>query len=644
MIAEKFRILEVLGQGSMGTVYAAEHLLLKKKMAVKILHPELTSVKSLAIRFEREATATAKIDHPNVAAALDFGTLADGSMFLALEFVEGRSLRSEIQKGPLTLGRALRIVRQLASVLAVTQPLGIVHRDLKPENIILVQRDEDSDFVKVLDFGIARIADPSDTESGAAQPLTKLGAVFGTPEYMAPEQALGQRVDTRADFFSLGVILFEMLAGVRPFQSTGGHAGILAQQITQPRLQFSDVAPNIEVPEAVERVVNRLLAKGVAERYQRASDIVQHLDELLRNPGSVAAPLAAVPAPLPAFDLNTQLGSPITANPLEDEQAQAVVGSQAAASAEPVDAPAPRDARATRLTLALGLVRQRLAGAIAVARAHGIRAHEWLGRRFGPRFSRIPPVALAMFGAGLALGLLVAALVWITSGNRQGTAESPARMEGSLSTSSALPDPSASASAASSSSERVPDPSKDPEAILAAAQAKIDEQHDLEAVGLIAKVLSKNPERRSDAKVAEMLYALANSSVKDAADLSFSLLEGTMSTQGADLLYRLWLDKSVREPVRRRAEKWIRSEPFSRAASNSTQVATRLRLAETCAKKYDLLPMAAKGGTALALAYLKELDNARDCGVDGKADCYPCLRKDDRLRNAIDQIEARSGK
>ncbi|HMA97314.1 MAG TPA: serine/threonine-protein kinase, partial [Polyangiaceae bacterium] len=175
VIAERYRVHEVLGEGSMGTVYAVEHLLLKKKMAVKVLHPELTSVKSLAIRFEREATATAKIDHPNVAAAMDFGRLPDGAMYLALEFVEGRSLRSEIDKGPIELKRALRIGKQLASVLAATQPLGIVHRDLKPENVMLVQRGDDADFVKVLDFGIARIADPTEADAGAAQVLTKLG-------------------------------------------------------------------------------------------------------------------------------------------------------------------------------------------------------------------------------------------------------------------------------------------------------------------------------------------------------------------------------------------------------------------------------------------------------------------------------------
>jgi hypothetical protein len=204
--------------------------------------------------------------------------------------------------------------------------------------------------------------------------------------------------------------------------------------------------------------------------------------------------------------------------------------------------------------------------------------------------------------------------------------------------------PSASAEASPSSNDRPSDAAKDPDSILMSAQEKMGGGRETEAVNLVAKVLSKNPERRSDQKVAEMLYAIANSNVRDAADLAFSLLEGTMSAAGADLLYRLWLDRAMRESTRRRAEKWIRSEPFNRAAPNSTQVAVRLRLAETCEKKYELLTMAAQGGTAFALAYLNELKNDHVCGMDGKSACYPCLHKDGRLEQTIRQIETRLSK
>ncbi|MGC4069175.1 MAG: serine/threonine-protein kinase [Polyangiaceae bacterium] len=220
VIADRYRIIETVGAGGMGTVYAAEHLTLRKKVAIKVLHRDLLRLPNIAARFEREARATARIEHPNVTAAVDFGALEDGALYLVLEFVDGRTLRQELAKGPLPLPRALHIANQIASLLVTAQSLGIVHRDLKPENVLLVQRGDDPDFVKVMDFGIARMTRGEDDED-ASQPLTKLGAVFGTPEYMAPEQALGQRVDSRADLYALGVMLFEMLAGVRPYVSAG---------------------------------------------------------------------------------------------------------------------------------------------------------------------------------------------------------------------------------------------------------------------------------------------------------------------------------------------------------------------------------------------------------------------------------------
>lgn len=162
VIAERYRVQEVVGEGGMGTVYAAEHLALRKKVAIKVLHLDLLRLPNIVARFEREARATARIEHPNVTNALDFGTLPNGALYLVLEFVDGRRLRDVILQGPLALSRALNIAKQIASVLAVAQTLGIVHRDLKPENVILVQRDDEPDFVKVLDFGIARMTSAED--------------------------------------------------------------------------------------------------------------------------------------------------------------------------------------------------------------------------------------------------------------------------------------------------------------------------------------------------------------------------------------------------------------------------------------------------------------------------------------------------
>ncbi len=256
----------------MGTVYAAEHTLMRKRVAIKVLHPAMSQLPDMVARFEREAMAAGHIDHPNVAAATDFGQLADGSFFLVLEMVVGKSLREEIMRGPIAVDRTIHIGSQIASALARAHGLGVVHRDLKPDNVMLVTRDADPDFVKVLDFGIAKVpvldlAAPSPPSSdrtspapGAQRVLTKMGMIYGTPEYMAPEQALGQPIDGRADLYAVGVLLFEMLTGRRPFDHEST-AMLLGMHVTAPVPAMADFAPDHPVPTAVEAVIRRLLAK-----------------------------------------------------------------------------------------------------------------------------------------------------------------------------------------------------------------------------------------------------------------------------------------------------------------------------------------------------------------------------------------------
>ncbi|HEY6077321.1 MAG TPA: serine/threonine-protein kinase, partial [Polyangiaceae bacterium] len=287
-LADRYRIDALIGEGGMGRVYAAEHVLMRKRLAIKVLHRELTTMAEVVARFEREAMAAANIDHPNVAAATDFGKLADGAVFLVLEYVQGKNLRDEIATGPIAAERALHITRQIAAGLGSAHALDIVHRDLKPENVMLVDKGGDPDFVKVLDFGIAKVPigevpDPSKPKGPGAQvhtPITKAGMVFGTPEYMAPEQALGQTVDGRADLYALGVILYEMLCGSRPFSSQS-QVGILGQQLSKPPPKISDRAPGIAVPPAVEQVAMKLLQRESSERYQSAAEVVEVINRLL---------------------------------------------------------------------------------------------------------------------------------------------------------------------------------------------------------------------------------------------------------------------------------------------------------------------------------------------------------------------------
>ncbi len=287
-ISDRYRIERLLGEGGMGAVYQAEHTLMRKRMAIKVLHPEMTRLPEVVARFEREAMAAAHIDHPHVVTATDFGKLEDGSFFLALEYVEGKSLREVIGQGRLELGRALHIGRQIAAALSRAHALKIVHRDLKPENVMLVVREGDPDFVKVLDFGIAKVqigeltaGDVSKAEPGQSV-LTQAGMVYGTPEYMAPEQALGQPVDSRADLYALGCIIYEMLCGVRPFDAESKVA-LLGMQVTAPVPAMATKAPDANVPPEVEALVKRLLAKEASERTGDAREVIEGITNVLNQ-------------------------------------------------------------------------------------------------------------------------------------------------------------------------------------------------------------------------------------------------------------------------------------------------------------------------------------------------------------------------
>jgi serine/threonine-protein kinase len=290
IVGGRYRLLRVIGEGGMGAVYEGEHVHMRKRSAVKVLHPDMSRVPEVVARFEREAMAASHIDHPNVAAATDFGKLDDGSFFLVLELVEGSSLRDVVAQGRLDASRALHIARQIAGALARAHEQQIVHRDLKPENVILGKRDGDPDFVKVLDFGIAKV--PVAAISGTtteAPALTQVGMVYGTPEYMAPEQAMGRPIDGRADLYALGIILFEMLAAERPFKADDGVV-LLGMQVSAPLPRLADKAP---VSEAIEAIVRKLAAKDPAERYATARDVMDAIDAVAGQPDRVSLPRAA---------------------------------------------------------------------------------------------------------------------------------------------------------------------------------------------------------------------------------------------------------------------------------------------------------------------------------------------------------------
>jgi serine/threonine-protein kinase len=285
IIAERYRVVSLLGEGGMGVVYRVEHVHMRKALALKVLNASFSKSPEVIARFEREAIAAGSIDHPNVVGATDFGKLPDGSLFLVLELVNGRSLRSHLEGGAVEPYRAIWIMRGVLSAVGAAHAKGIVHRDLKPENVMLVQREGGEELVKVLDFGIAKVDTFETSRDSAVQALTQLGTIMGTPDYMSPEQALGKTVDARSDLYALGVIFFELLTGRCPFQ--GSAVAVLRQHVQEaPPSLPPELAATLSplVPE----VLARLLAKDPGARFQTAGELLGVLDEI-----AAGAPLAA---------------------------------------------------------------------------------------------------------------------------------------------------------------------------------------------------------------------------------------------------------------------------------------------------------------------------------------------------------------
>ena len=244
VIADRYQVLELIGEGGMGRVYLAEHVRMGRKCAIKVMSPTLALSADAISRFNREASNASRINHPHVAQIYDFGGTPDKTLYLAMELVEGETLRGIIERtGPLAPSRAAEITRQVADALAAAHHLGIVHRDLKPDNIMLARHHDGRDWVKVVDFGIAKtMQGNSDREGGGSQTLTTAGVSLGTPEYMSPEQLAGERLDNRTDLYSLGLVLFNMLTANLPYPQVTSRE-TLVRRLTSRPVSLSEIAP-----------------------------------------------------------------------------------------------------------------------------------------------------------------------------------------------------------------------------------------------------------------------------------------------------------------------------------------------------------------------------------------------------------------
>jgi serine/threonine-protein kinase len=268
IIAGRFHILRRLGEGGMGQVYLAEHLRMKRKCALKVMRPHLTSDPDAIVRFNHEAENASRVEHPNVAAVFDFGDAENGLVYLAMEFIEGEPLSTLLaREAPLAPERAVEIVRQTAEALQAAHDLGITHRDLKPDNIMLKRRGG-GEQVKVVDFGISKVA------SRTSQKVTATGAIIGTPAYMSPEQVKAIPLDGRSDNFSLAIVAFEMLTGKLPFEGDTAMETMAARLNGKPRA-LSDVRPEVRWGQIIEKVMARALADDRDARYQSATEFAR---------------------------------------------------------------------------------------------------------------------------------------------------------------------------------------------------------------------------------------------------------------------------------------------------------------------------------------------------------------------------------
>jgi len=289
---EKYRLESRLGIGGMGTVYRARHLLIDRPVAVKVLNPRFVEDEAARTRFRREAKAAGRLQHTNAVTVTDFGQSQDGYVYLVMELLEGRTLREVLAKeAPLDTARAVSLMLQVSAAVAAAHEAGIIHRDLKPANIFIVQHSDVPAVVKVLDFGIAKLAaDSLDEEDHKT--LTQVGAMIGTPRYMSPEQCDGVDLTPAADVYSLGVILYEMLTGVVPFSGTSPLSIAIKHTSETPRSPREFVST---IPSALEQVVLRTLEKKPEDRPANAAEFRKELLETAERLGLEHSSVASGP-------------------------------------------------------------------------------------------------------------------------------------------------------------------------------------------------------------------------------------------------------------------------------------------------------------------------------------------------------------
>ena len=346
VLAGKYRIEGFLTQGGMGAVYRGTHEMLGRKVAIKLIKPELVTSDEVVERFLREARAASQLHHTNIVATYDLGQAEDGSLYIAMELVDGKSLKELIKEaGPMDPERIVRLAKGIAAALALAHRNNIVHRDLKPQDIVVCKDHDGNEVPKLLDFGIAKTFEPDQAA------LTATGMVIGTPQYMAPEQAQGQDVDARTDLYALGVILYEMVGGHVPFRDTSVPA-LLVKHMQTPPPPLKDLRS--DTPPGLEAIVLRCLEKDPNLRFPTADALSEALDKALDPSFAAETALSAAEVPTRAIGAPPPLSQSSPPPPKAQPKAAPSVTRPTAAVSPPAAGASPPPQARGRGGLVLG--------------------------------------------------------------------------------------------------------------------------------------------------------------------------------------------------------------------------------------------------------------------------------------------------
>ncbi len=613
VIAGRYRIEQALGTGGMGAVYRATHVHMRKTVALKVLHKSMTRMPEAVARFQREAVAAARIQHPNVASAIDFGRLDDDTYYLSLEFVEGRNLRQVLHRagGSISVERALSIASQLTAALVAAHSHDIVHRDLKPENIMVQEQGPEPDSIKVLDFGLAKVAFDDDADGDPATQLTKMGTIFGTPTYMSPEQASAGVVGPSSDLYSLGVLLYEMLDGKPPF------AADTVLVLLNKHLNEAPPPLPRHVSPRLARLVMRLLEKKPEARPASAQEVQDEL-HTLRSGLAARAADDATKFWRAAVHFVAHTWARVYSK-------LAALGRHVARRFGPVSA--RTFAALERRIPALAVLRRPLA--------------------FGRHRVRL---GVLLAGAGVVLGVMVGAGLLVGAEDAPSVEMAPAAAleapETNDSQGAVLESPLSSEEA---------DQLTDIEALpvykrkladwlsLGALHAKAGDWS--KSTSAYRNAIQLDPAQAKDPEVlgAIRIAAEQRTSYEAAITLAMNLL----GEPGVDLLFDLWTSLESRRheaAIRELAEQRLRILRVNHA-SDALQVRLELEFAKPadCESLQRLLKRATRWADQRSSAALASLRDDALCTRGGSSRCESCAGGADDLQAAIDEANTRSG-